>query len=175
MKIQQFVAVATATLALSLIASQRSEASEVLYNGAGFMQGTQSFTDSFTLASPGTLTVTLGNVGWPQPLASLDLLVSSPTGVLGPELDATSSPVTSTFNVAAGNVVAQWFGTAQGPLNAGVYSLEIQYQAETSGNPVPLPTSIGLLLSGLALLAWQRRAKIGDSNPALGSPDAPMV
>jgi hypothetical protein len=59
--------------------------------------------------------------------------------------------------VTSGNVVAQWFGTAQGSLNAGVYALEIQFQP--SSNPVPLPTSIALFLSGVGLLVWQRRSR----------------
>ena len=74
-------------LALAMCGSMgttRANASEILYDGVGFMQGTQSFTDSFNLSSPGTLTVTLANVAWPTQLASLDLLVSSSSGALGP-------------------------------------------------------------------------------------------
>jgi hypothetical protein len=103
------------------------------------------------------LTVTLANVAWPTQLASLDLLVSSPSGALGPELDATNSTATATYNVTSGNVVAQWFGTAQGSLDAGVYAMEIQFQP--SSNPVPLPTSIALFLSGIGLLVWQRKSR----------------
>ena len=149
-----------AALALSVVGAHRVQASEVLYDGVGFLEGTQSFSDSFNLSSPGTLTVTLGDIGWPQPLASLNMLVSSPSGALGPEMGVG----TSTFNVLSGNVVAQWFGTAQGPLNAGVYSLEIQFQPGVSA--VPLPTSIALLLSGLGLLIWQRRTRAGDLQAA---------
>lgn len=135
----------------------RANASEILYDGVGFMQGTQSFTDSFSLSSPGTLTVTLANVAWPTQLASLNLLVSTPSGALGPELNATNSTATATYNVTSGNIVAQWFGTAQGSLDAGVYAMEIQFQP--SSNPVPLPTSIALFLSGIGLLVWQRRTR----------------
>jgi len=151
-----------------------AHASEVLYNGVGFLQGTQSFSDSFTLSSPGTLTVTLGNVGWPQPLSTLDLLVSSSSGVLAPSLDAsTVMSATETLNVAAGNISANWFGqAAAGGLNAGVYSVEIQYQATPT---VPLPTSIGLFLSGLVLLAWQRRAKRVPANDNVASSRAQAV
>jgi hypothetical protein len=142
-------------LAFASLAS-RSQAEEVLFDGVGFLQGTQSFSDSFALPSPGTLTVTMANVAWPQQLASLNFLVTSPSGAMGPEMGTG----TYTFNVGAGNVSAQWFGTAQGALNTGVYSMEIQYQPSvSSGNPVPLPTSIALFVSGLALLIWQRRAR----------------
>jgi len=92
-------------------------------------------------------------VAWPQPLANLNLFLSSDNGMMGPEMSAG----TYSFNIArSGNVFAQWFGTAQGPLNAGVYALKIDFQA---GTPVPLPTSAVLLLSALALLLWQRRAE----------------
>jgi hypothetical protein len=140
----------------------RAEAGQVLYNGVGFLQGTQSFSESFTLSTPGTLTVTLGNVAWPQPLASLQLLMTSANGKLGPEMSAITS-TTSTFDVNSGEVFANWFGTAQGGLDAGVYSLEIQFQPGGTGSTVPLPTSIALLLSGLGLLFWQRRIKVPGS------------
>ena len=127
------------------------------------MEGTQSFTDSFSVASPGTLTVTLGDLDWPAPLASLNLLVSTPNGAVGPEL---TGPGTATFNVSSGNVIAQWFGTAaQGGLNTGAYSLEIQFSPGSStSSPVPLPTSVALLLSGLGLLVWQRRTRAGATD-----------
>jgi autotransporter translocation and assembly factor TamB len=158
MKIWKNMSIGAAALLIGWsMGASRAGASEILYDGVGFLQGTQSFTDSFTLSSPGTMTVTLSNVAWPTQLASLDLLVSSPNGgALGPELDATNSTATATYNVAAGNVVAQWFGTAQGSLNAGVYAMEIQFQPT---NPVPLPTSIGLFLSGIGLLIWQRKSR----------------
>lgn len=158
MKIWKNMSIGAAALLIGWsMGASRASASEILYDGVGFMQGTQSFTDSFSLSSPGTLTVSLANVAWPTQLASLDLLVSSPGGALGPELDATNSTATATYNVTSGNVVAQWFGTAQGSFNAGVYALEIQFTP--SGNPVPLPTSIALFLSGIGLLIWQRRTR----------------
>lgn len=137
----------------------RASADTVLYDGSGFMRGTQSFSDTFNLTAPGTLTVTLSNVAWPAPLANLNFLLSSDSGLMGPEMGAG----TYTFNiVAGGNVFAQWFGTAQGPLNAGVYGLKIEFEA-LGGTPVPLPASVVLLLSGLALLLWQGRRMRGTS------------
>ena len=169
MKIRSGLLAAAGVLACCAAGARPAAASEVLYSSVGFLQGTQSFSDSFNVASAGTLTVTLGNVGWPQPLASLNMLVSSAGGALGPEMGAG----TSSFNVAAGDVFAQWFGTAmQGGLNAGVYSLEIQFQPNsgTGGSVVPLPTSIALLLSGIGLLVWQRKTReaSGESMPGFG-------
>jgi hypothetical protein len=139
-------------LALWSIGSNSVQAGEVLYDGSGFLRGTQTFTDSFSVSTPGTLTVTLANIAFPELLANLNLIMTSPSGLLGPEVGAG----TSTFDVTAGNVTAQWFGSAQGPLNTGMYSMHIEFQA---GSPVPLPTSIALLLSGLGLLVWQRRTR----------------
>jgi hypothetical protein len=144
----------------------RANADTVLYDGAGFMTGTQSFSDTFNLTAPGTLTVTLTNVAWPQQLASLNFLLSTDNGMMGPEVGAG----TYTYNITtSGNVFAQWFGTAQGPLNAGVYALKIDFQPQAGGTPVPLPASAVLLLSGLAVL-WQRRAK----NPTFGQVPEPV-
>jgi len=139
----------------------RANADTVLYDGSGFMRGTQSFSDTFNLTGPGTLTVTLSNVAWPQQLASLNFLLSSANGKMGPEMGAG----TYTFAVlAGGNVFAQWFGTAQGPLDAGVYSLKIDFLSQ-GGIAVPLPASVALLLSGLVLLLWQGRARNTQIGP----------
>jgi hypothetical protein len=136
---------------LSVAAIPSAGAGEVLYDGSGFLVGQQSFTDSFSVDGPGTLTVTLSNIAWPVALSSLDLVIGTSSGLLGPEMGAG----TASFNISAGgNVFAQWFGTAQGPLNAGVYGLKIEFTQTTA---VPLPTALALLLSGFALLIWQRR------------------
>ena len=161
MKIRNILLASAGAVAFWSAGVPSAHAGEVLYDGVGFLQGTQSFSDSFTVSSPGSLTVTLGNVGWPQPLSTLTLLLSSSSGALGSTLNAsTVMSATETFNVMAGNLTANWFGqAAAGGLNAGVYSVNIQFQATPT---VPLPTSIGLFLSGLALLAWQRREKRVD-------------
>jgi hypothetical protein len=148
-----------------------AKAAQVLYDGAGFVVGTQAFSDALTLPSAGTLTVTLGDAHWPQPFSSLDLLLSTARGQVGPEVGVG----TTHFDVtAAGTYFVQWFGTAQGPLNAGVYSLDIQFQpiAGPVGSPVPLPTSILLLLSGCGLLMWQRRSR---EEPALSRHGYPLL
>jgi hypothetical protein len=143
------------SFAIGALPLSRACADTVLYDGSGFLQGTESFAQTFNLTAPGTLTVTLSNIAWPQQLASLNFLLSSPNGMMGPEMGAG----TYTFAVlTSGNVFAQWFGSAQGPLDAGVYSLKIDFQPQ-GGTPVALPASIVLLLSGLSLLLWQGRAR----------------
>ena len=135
-------------------AIQPAAASQVVYDAVGFAVGQQSFSDTFAFSSPGTLTVTLSNMTWPQPLASLNMIVTTPNGLLGPEMGAG----TDSFAIAGGTMVTvQWFATAQGPLDAGVFGMNIETAPSTL--PVPLPTSIALFLSGLSLLAWQRRTR----------------
>jgi hypothetical protein len=140
------------------IISAAAHADTVLYDGTGFVVGTQSFVQSFDLTTPGTLEVTLTNVAWPEQLASLNMLLGSANGAMGPEMGAG----TASFKVKAGDVFAQWFGTAQGPLDAGVYSMKIDF-IPAGQTVVPLPTSLALFVSGLGLLAWYRRR--GSVNP----------
>src|SRR5271168_2772734 len=118
MKISNVFLVAVSALAFCSMGSSRASAG-ILYSGAGFLHGTQSFSDSVYLSSPGTLTVTLTNVAWPEQLYSLKLLVDS-TGGLLKSGDASNSPFSSSFSVNAGDVFAQWFGTAQGGFDTGV-------------------------------------------------------
>ena len=139
--------------AAALVASSRdAAASVVLYDNVGFVRGQQSFSQSFDLGGPGTLTVTLSNIAWPQSLSSLNLVVSTPSGLLGPEMGAG----TDIFKIGGPETVyTQWFGVAQGSLDVGVYGVKVNW----SPTAVPLPASIAFLLSGLALLDWHRRSR----------------
>lgn len=135
--------------------SDASPVTQVYYDSVGFLQGQQAFSDSFDISGPGTLTVTLTNLVWPEQLADLDLVMSTDGGMLGPEMGAGSQ----TFNVKGGRYYANWFGNAQGPLNVGVYGLEIEF-CPSGTVPVPLPTSISLFLSGLLLLVSRRYPRL---------------
>jgi hypothetical protein len=151
MKFRNILSAGVALLAV-MAGAGSADASQVLYAGSGFLIGQQSFVQSFNIPGPGTLTVTLSNVPWPEQLASLDMVLGTANGLLGPEMGAG----TETFDVTSGRYFLQWFGTAQGPLDAGVYSMDIVFQP-SGVTPVPLPASIALLASGLILLGWQRR------------------
>jgi hypothetical protein len=138
----------------ALAGYRSASASEVLYDRTGFVSGQQSFVLPMDLSGPGTLTITLSNVAWPEQLANLNLLLGTASGMMGTEMGAG----TETFHIATGGrVFAQWFATAQGPLSLGLYSLDVRFQP--SAATVPLPASLGLLASALAVLIWRRRPR----------------
>jgi hypothetical protein len=148
----------------SWMAAPSARADAVMYDASGFIVGNQSFVKSFVTPSAGTLTVTLTNVAWPEQLANLNLLLSSTRGAMGAEMGTG----VANFDVKAGEkVYAQWFGTAQGPLDAGVYAIDISFRP-SGVSAVPLPTSVALLLSGLLLLFWHRRRdKTADASGSM--------
>lgn len=128
-------------------------ASQVLYDGIGMISGQQTITDSFSVSGPGTLTVSLQDMSFPSPLASLNLLVGSTQSLLGPETGAG----TVSYKIGGPEqIYVQALATAEGPLDSGVYGLDVMF-APTA--PVPLATSITFLASGLMLFAWQRRQR----------------
>ena len=160
-----------------MVSSAGARADSVLLDQSGFIVGTQSFVKSFYISAPGTLVVTLSNVDWPAPLASLNMLVSSTGGALSPELGlgvgagtaraAASAGDTERFQVGPGMVYTQWYGSAQGALDAGVYGMKVDF-IPAGQTVVPLPGSIALLLSGLALLSLLR----GHRRKLSPAPDA---
>lgn len=161
-KLKYLLAATIIAFGSAILPLAAARADTVLYDSAGFLRGTQSFSQTFNLTAPGTLTVTLSNIAWPATLASLNLTMTSANGEMGQEMGAGTS---SFAVVAGGDVFAQWFGTAQGALNAGVYGLKIEFAP--SASVVPLPASIVLLFSGLALMMlWHRRRDVATAESA---------
>ena len=109
----------------ALAAAGSAGAAEVMYDGAGFIRGQQAGMESFNVSGPGTLTVQLTNVAWPVALGSLNAVISSASGLLGPEM----GEGTQSFQLmTGGEIFAQWFGTAQGPLDAGMFTMNIDFK-----------------------------------------------
>ncbi|GAC1453493.1 MAG: hypothetical protein PVSMB6_08010 [Steroidobacteraceae bacterium] len=154
---------AAAGLALGLAGPQLVRAdpvpAAVLLQQSTLVANQQSNVYAFTAPGPGTLTINLADVPWLAPLSSLGFSVDSTQNVLG----TMSGPGQLTVNVSqAGTYYADVTGQAGGPLDLGVYSLQVGFQPQAA--PVPLPDTILLTLCGLAMLGglqllWTRNER----------------
>jgi hypothetical protein len=150
---RQLLAASLIGVAVWLLPFDSALADAIIYDNAGFVQGQQSFVQAFDITTPGTLTVTLSQIPWPDTISGLNLFVSTATGIVGSSMGVG----TESMQVDSGVIYAHWFGAATGPSNLGVYGLEITFAPEGVAQ-VPLPMPLILLFSGLALLAfWLRR------------------
>jgi hypothetical protein len=155
MKSRTFAASALLALSLWLTPFSASRADTVLYDAGSFVEGQQSFTQSFNLSGPGTLTVSITDIAWLDIVSDLNCFLSTASGLINPAANGGGSGSES-FSVGSGPIYAHWFGSAQGIYDLGVIGVKITFQP--AGIPVPLPASLVLLLSGLGVLfGWQRR------------------
>lgn len=144
----RFAALVGLTLCALLAGPARAE---MLVSDTSLVSGTESSVFAFATPGPGTVTLELTDVNWPQQLSSLTFLVSAPNKVLSPWSSAGTVPTYLQLG-SAGAYFADVTASAGGSLDLGVYSLEILFTPASS--PVPLPASGGLLLAAcLALLA----------------------
>jgi hypothetical protein len=124
----------------------------VLTDAVGFIRGTQIFTDTFDINTPGVLTVNLSAIPWLDTLQDLICFVSSPGGGV---LRGTFNGNAESIKVLPGEISVNWYGTAAGNFGVGAYGLQVDFQ------PVPTPAALPLLLSGLGVvwgLGRRRRA-----------------
>ena len=153
MRLGQLIAAAGLVVGTWVLSLGSACASTVMYDSAGFIQGQQSFVESFNITTSGTLTVSLSSVPWLDSVTDLSVFVSTPSGVLGPA----TGPGTESTTVGPGMIYVHWFGDASGAYDLGVYGLKVTFQPN-GVTPVPLPGSLLLLLSGIGfLMAWQYR------------------
>ena len=146
-------------LLLSLIVAPVTHAESVLLSDTTLVSGSESGVFAFQTPGPGTLSVTLTDVDWPQTLSSLSFMATTGNQVLASWSDtASQSAMTLSFQVTGGHYFADVLATAGGALDLGVYSLCIKY---TPTAPVPLPQSAVLLLAGLAAVVAIRRLARG--------------
>ena len=151
MKFPHVLATTIATIAAWVLPFCTARADTVLYDNAGFIEGQQSFVQSFDITSAQTLTVSLSQIPWLDTIKDLNFFVSTASGVVGKYM---SGPGTESMNVGPGMIYVHWFGDANGAYGLGVYGMKIN----CGTTPVGLPGTLILLLSGLGVLfGWQRR------------------
>jgi hypothetical protein len=143
------------SLALGVAALPIADArADTLYDSATFVQGQQSFVQTFNITTPGTLTVTLTDIPWLDTVSNLTGFLTTTKGLVG----STFSGGSESYNVGAGTVYAHWFGEANGAFDIGVLGVKIVFQPNNV-TAVPIPASLLLLLSGLGILfGWQHRS-----------------
>jgi hypothetical protein len=158
MKSQTVAASVLLALSIWLTPFAASRADTVLYDAGSFVEGQQSFTQSFNISGPGTLTVSITDIAWLDIVSDLNCFLSTASGLINPAANGSGGDNGSeTFSVGSGPIYAHWFGSAQGIYDLGVIGVKITFQP--AGIPVPLPASLVLLMSGLGVLfGWQRRA-----------------
>jgi hypothetical protein len=105
---------------------------------------------SFSAPGPGTIYVSLQDVLWPTPLASLGMSLNSTNGVLGTmnvegEMDLVLSK--------GGAYYVDVSGKAGGSLDVGLYSLQVTFVPQGA---VPLPGTLALVLGSMLALGGAR-------------------
>jgi hypothetical protein len=147
--------VVAAGLALGGAAASQQAAAEtigpsMLLSESTLVANQQSNVYSFTAPTAGTLSVQLSDLVWPNTLSDLSFSLNSPSSVLGWVASAGSL----SLQVGSGTYYADVTGTAGGPLDLGLYSLQITFTP--AGSEVALPATLGMLLGGLGMLACVR-------------------
>ena len=133
---------------LCLSQAPYARADMMLLSDTALVSGTQSAVFSFDAPSAGTVTATLSNLPWPAPLSTLSFVATSATETLS----SWSAPVAQaeSFQVGPGTYFAHIMAAATGPLNLGLYSLNLSFAPAVG--PVPLPASDWLLVVGVLVL-----------------------
>jgi hypothetical protein len=124
---------------------------DVLYAATPLVVGSLASVTDFTVSGPGTVTVTLTDLGFTERLASLTFAATTPTGVI----TSMSGPGQISFAVTTPGIYSAVIGAlaqGAGPLALGWYSVTIGFAPA-----VPLPGTLALLLSALLGIAALRK------------------
>jgi len=161
-RIRQSIFVALAGIVAWALPFSSASADTVLYDSSGFIQGQESFVQSFDITTAGTLTVSLSDIPWLDTISNLNFFLTTASGTVG----ASTGAGTESVSVGPGLVYAHWYGDAAGTFGVGAYGIKLTFQP--NGSPVPIPGTLILLLSGVGLLfAMRYRRRFDDKVPTI--------
>lgn len=159
MKLRSAILVALAALGTGAFTMPMAQAETVgvpnyapgtLYDSTTLVTGPAMNVATLNVTAPGTLTVKLSDLGWPDKLSALSFALTSATGIIG----AHTGEGTFTYQLEhAGTLFASIFAVGAGELKTGLYNVNVNLA------PVPLPAAIWLFGSGLAGFAALRRKR----------------
>ena len=150
------------TLGVALLGASAAQAGMIV-SSSTLVQGTSAVSDTkytFNVSGPGTLDVSLTDMVWPASLNDLSFTAATASSVVG----QINGPGQASFNVTgAGTFYAYVTGEATNPVNGPAYGLGLfDLQIDFTPSAVPLPTSLGLLLTsllGMALIQLRIRRR----------------
>jgi hypothetical protein len=131
-------------------AAAETVSTEVLLAQSTLVINQQSNVYDLTVPGPGTLTIQLDDLVWPNALTSLSFSLDSARSVLG---WVASDGELSLSIARGGSYYVDVTGVAGGALALGVYSVQADFCPQ---GVVPLPGALVLLLSGLGILVGVR-------------------
>jgi hypothetical protein len=122
-------------------------------NTTQFVWGSSLSVNALAFSGPGSLSIKLSDIAWPDALSSLDLLVTDLNG-LWTRLEGAGELLIDVTGPT--QLFATVFARSSGPGTPGLYHLSADFAPSA---PVPLPAAAWLLLSGLGGLAAFKRKR----------------
>lgn len=137
MKLKQYCRRGLVFLIFSIAVFQ-AQASSVVYEDFAYVSGNTAKSTQFEVATPGLYKADLVDFEFPEPFDVLALGITQNNVPLGIGFGSGSF----TFNVSAPGTLFAHLAAVPGMAGEGLYGLQIV--------PIPLPSAIWLLLSGVA-------------------------
>ncbi len=152
---------AIALVAWALGSAHSARADSLLISPTELFSGQMSAGYEVDVPAPGSLYVDLSVIDYaPGVQSDLSLILASGTQILGSLIDVTGSTSLPVITIGSPTTLfAYVLGEATGSLNLGLYSLDVIFRPNGAvpPSPVPLPSSVWLLLGGLAAIGGMLR------------------